>query len=130
MKYIVTWLIIKTVEIICPTPPPIVDEFGRKFDSTYQIIETCYGYDTTNMQKFFDTRKEANDFIKRGTDAKSQGYVNEKVGVLSNFKLDSIPKIQYDCKHELIMVTAMGCLGGDPCNTATCERCGKQWKTY
>ena len=89
MKYIVTYLIVQMIYGACPEPLPTVDEFGRvQAREQYLTMALCITYDTTVKEKVFDTRKEAVDFINRGTGSKSP------TGDLINFKLDSIPPIK------------------------------------
>lgn len=133
-KYIVTYLIIKTIVADCPPTMQSEDEFGRVAEmQSIQGSLGCYRDDTTFKEKYFDTRQDAISFIKRGQDKKASG-INPKMsmGELSNFKLDSIPLKQFECKHMGgISITAMYC--GDPptkCNIATCLICGKEWPSY
>jgi hypothetical protein len=87
LKYIVTYFIVKVFWGACPMPEPKVDEFGRTDAGTVQIrtTEVCLVSDTTTMEKMFDTRKEALNFIKKGKlKAKSDW------GTLHGFKMDSL----------------------------------------
>ena len=88
-KYIVTWIIVKVSVIACP---PVIeyDEFGREIEKLYEPSLGCYQYDTIQKEKYFDKRKDATDFIKRGQDRKAQGWdgINTS-GSLEQFKLDS-----------------------------------------
>ena len=134
-KYVVTWVIVTRVAITCPEDLPKYDEFGRMVSSgmstNLAMRLGCYANDTTYQEKVFDSSKEALSFIRRGQDKKAAGWnAIEGMGELSQFKLDSIPTIQYNCQHLSLMVTAMGCPDNIKCNTATCTRCGKSFSSY
>lgn len=109
-KYIVTYYIFFLI-----ARAPAVDEFGRElYHSSYFVIT-----DSVQKEKVFDNRDSAMAFIKRGI-----GHED-----LKHFKIDSVLAVQYNCTHPGGSVTALAC-GDSPCNTFTCGKCGKQWKTY
>lgn len=90
-KYIVTYIIITMQFIPCPAKLPTVDEFGRTNYPIGQTSEACYKRDTAKMSKEFIDRRLALEFIQRGQDKKSLGWMPEfNSGNLDNFKLDSV----------------------------------------
>lgn len=91
-KYIVTWIIVFQTIGECPDPPDKYDEFGRRKLSPVEYTPSlgCYIYDTVSKQKEFDSRKDAIDFIRRGSDRKAAGIQPYAHGNLEEFKLDSI----------------------------------------
>ena len=65
MKWLVTWLVITWFSIPCPISPPSFDEFGRKSMSGQFNLIACYDTDTARHERYFNTQKEAKEFIKR-----------------------------------------------------------------
>lgn len=124
-KYIVTWFIVKTIIVECPEIIQY-DEFGREIQRPYVTMEGCYKNDSLFKEKVFDEKNEALKFIERG----KKDQIRSPFGPhLVNFILDSIPAIQYTCKHPYGSSTSLGCYD-TPCNTFTCGVCGKKWSVY
>lgn len=130
-KYIVTYIIIKTITVACSEAPLEVDEFGRVKSPGMTLDIICTEDDTTYMERVFDSKKEAVMFIKKGQDRKAQGWEPRNgLGELSLFKLDSVPLVQYNCYHINGTVTTANCPDWIKCNTFTCSACGKRIPEY
>lgn len=100
MKYIVTWFLVKWVIGTCPYKP-VYDKFGRDvFAPNLLTTRTCARQDTLFLSQAFDTKSEAQGFIKEGSaitndteKRREKGeldlWLSDK-GIMINFKLDSV----------------------------------------
>ena len=65
MKWLVTWIIVTWSIGACPPPPADYHPYLGKIDHPNTELLACYDKDVERMEKYFNTHKEAVEFVEK-----------------------------------------------------------------
>jgi len=68
--WLVTWIVLNTFLVACPSPPIICDEFGRCPHSVVTTLQACWDTTKEVHSQRFESSDEAVAFVKRGLEQK------------------------------------------------------------
>ena len=66
MKWLVVWFWLNTFVVPCPQPNIFPDKFGRIPEINSYTLQACYKTERIRKERVFNTKKEAEDFVKEG----------------------------------------------------------------
>lgn len=91
--YIVTWAVFTWHMTGCPVPEPVVDKFGRVYESHIQEAIVCGITDSVFHKQRFDNRDSAYAFYKEAkanSDTSEYPLIGLDQSIIRNVKIDSV----------------------------------------